>query len=145
MSFACLWHVSVVPDLLPPHGLYVAHQVLLVHWISQARILGVSCHFLLQGIFPTQGSNLSLLHWQADSLLLSHLRSPRQGGGVVKMGFLERPLYSLPLIFIKRLLCAARNWDTAVNTNSQPPWLVWAGMVSRQTDTCHKHANDIGT
>ena len=25
--------------------------------------------FLLQGIFPTQGSNLSLLHWQADSLL----------------------------------------------------------------------------
>ena len=26
------------------------------------------CHFLLQGIFPTQGSNLSLLHWQADSL-----------------------------------------------------------------------------
>ena len=23
----------------------------------------------LQGIFPTQGSNLGLLHWQADSLL----------------------------------------------------------------------------
>ena len=27
---------------------------------------------LLQGIFPTQGSNSHLLHWQADSLLLSH-------------------------------------------------------------------------
>ena len=26
-------------------------------------------HVLLQGIFPTQGSNLGLLHWQADSLL----------------------------------------------------------------------------
>ena len=26
--------------------------------------------FLLQGIFPTQGSNPSLLHWQADSLPL---------------------------------------------------------------------------
>ena len=25
---------------------------------------GVSCHFFLQGIFLTQGSNLSLLHWQ---------------------------------------------------------------------------------
>ena len=24
------------------------------------------------GVFPTQGSNLCLLHWQADSLLLSH-------------------------------------------------------------------------
>ena len=30
----------------------------------------MGCHFLLQGIFPTQGSNLSyhLLHWNADSL-----------------------------------------------------------------------------
>ena len=35
-----------------------------------------NCHFLLQRIFPTQGSNLhllSLLHWQADSLPLHHL------------------------------------------------------------------------
>ena len=29
-------------------------------------------HFLLQGIFLTQGSNPCLLHWQADSLPLSH-------------------------------------------------------------------------
>ena len=32
---------------------------------------GVGCHALLQGIFPTQGSNLRLLrllHWQAGSL-----------------------------------------------------------------------------
>ena len=36
----------------------------------------VGCHFLLQGIFQTQGSNLSLLHWQADSLPQSHLESP---------------------------------------------------------------------
>ena len=28
--------------------------------------------FLLQGIFPTQGLTLHLLHWQADSLPLSH-------------------------------------------------------------------------
>ena len=33
---------------------------------------GVGCHVLLQGIFPTQGSNHCLLHWQADSLPLSH-------------------------------------------------------------------------
>ena len=39
----------------------------------------MGCHFLLQEIFPTQGSNqhlLHLLHWQADSLPLSHLGSP---------------------------------------------------------------------
>ena len=31
---------------------------------------------LLQGIFPTQGSNPCLLHWQADPLPLSHQGSP---------------------------------------------------------------------
>ena len=42
---------------------------------------GVGCHFLLK-IFPTQGSNphfLHLLHWQVDSLPLSHLGSGHQG------------------------------------------------------------------
>ena len=33
----------------------------------------VGCHFLLQGIFPTQGPNLHFLLCQVDSLQLSHL------------------------------------------------------------------------
>ena len=40
---------------------------------------GGSCPFLLQGIFPTQGSNphlLLLLHWWADSWPQHHLGSP---------------------------------------------------------------------
>ena len=37
----------------------------------------VGCHFLLQGIFPTQGLNLSLLPWQADSLPLEQPESYR--------------------------------------------------------------------
>ena len=40
---------------------------------------GVGCHFLLQGIFPTQGLNpglLHLLHCRADSLPLTHPGSP---------------------------------------------------------------------
>ena len=39
------------------------------------------CHFLLQGIFPTQGSKpglLHLLHWQADSLPLRYLGTPKK-------------------------------------------------------------------
>ena len=32
---------------------------------------GVGCHFLLQGIFLTQGLNSYLPHWQVDSLPLS--------------------------------------------------------------------------
>ena len=39
-------------------------------------------HFLLQGVFLTQGLNshlLCLLHWQADSLPLRHLGNPISG------------------------------------------------------------------
>ena len=42
-------------------------------WNFPGKNTGIGFHFLLQGIFPTQGSNLhllSLLHWQADSLPL---------------------------------------------------------------------------
>ena len=37
---------------------------------------GGGCHFLLQWIFSTQGLKSHLLHWQMDSLPLSHLGSP---------------------------------------------------------------------
>ena len=37
---------------------------LLCPWDFPGKNTGVGCHFLLQGIFPTQGSNLRLLHWQ---------------------------------------------------------------------------------
>ena len=47
---------------------------------------GVGCHALLQGIFPTQGSNLSLLsllHWLVGSLpLVWHLGSPSLHGTI---------------------------------------------------------------
>ena len=39
----------------------VAHQAPLSMG-SPGKNTGVGCHFLLQRIFPTQGSNLSLLH-----------------------------------------------------------------------------------
>ena len=45
-----------------------------VYGISQARKLqGVAISRLLQEIFPTKGSSLCLLHWQADFLPLTHL------------------------------------------------------------------------
>ena len=68
-----------VCDSLWPHGLQPAR--LLCPWDFPGKNTGVVCHFLLQGIFLTQGSNphlLCLLRWQADSLPLSHLGSPLQ-------------------------------------------------------------------
>ena len=40
-----------------------------VHGNSLDKNARVGCHFFLQGLFPTQGSNLCILHWQADSSL----------------------------------------------------------------------------
>ena len=45
-------------------------------WDFPDKNTGESCHFLRQGIFLIQGSNQSLLHWQTDSLPLSHLGCP---------------------------------------------------------------------
>ena len=52
---------------------------LLCPWNSPSKNIGVGCYALLQGIFLTQGSNLSLLHvlhWLAGSLLLVPPGSP---------------------------------------------------------------------
>ena len=42
-----------------------------VHGDSPGKNTRVGCRAFLQGIFLTQGSNLCMPHWQADSLLLS--------------------------------------------------------------------------
>ena len=45
---------SVISDSLRSHGLYPAK--LLCPWNFLRKDTGVGCHFLFQGIFPTQGS-----------------------------------------------------------------------------------------
>ena len=62
-------------NFLRPHGLT---DQLLCPWDFSGKNTGMGCHFLLQGIFLTQGSNPSFLHLlqrQVDSLPLSHLGS----------------------------------------------------------------------
>ena len=71
-----------VSNSLHPNGLYPAR--FLCPWDFPGKNTGVGCHFLLQGIFLTQGSNPCLLHWQADSLPLSHLGSPESARGLLK-------------------------------------------------------------
>ena len=50
-----------------------------VHGMFPGKNTGMGYHFLLQGIFPTQGLNSHvscLLHWQADSLPLAPRGKP---------------------------------------------------------------------
>ena len=46
-------------------------------WNSPGKNTGVGCHSLLQGIFPTQGSNLDLLHCSQNLYRLSYEGSPK--------------------------------------------------------------------
>ena len=56
----CCLIASVVTNSVRPYGLQPSR--LLCPWDSLGKSTRVSCHDLLQGIFPTQGSNPGLLH-----------------------------------------------------------------------------------
>ena len=55
---------------LQTHRLYSTR--FLCPWNSPDKNTGVCCHSLLQGIFPTQGSNLGLPHCKQILFCLSH-------------------------------------------------------------------------
>ena len=59
--------LMVVASLVAEHGLWSTGSVV--------TAIGLSCS-LACGISPNQGWNLCLLHWQVDSLPLSHQESP---------------------------------------------------------------------
>ena len=62
-SIQCLGlsvHAQSCPTLFQPHGLYSTR--LLCPWDSTGKNTGVGSQSLLQGIFPTQASNLGFLY-----------------------------------------------------------------------------------
>ena len=74
---ACLHAQSLsCVHLLEIHGLQSAR--FFCPWSFLGKNIRMGSHFFLQGICPTQGSKLHLLHWQVDSLPLCHLGSPEQ-------------------------------------------------------------------
>ena len=70
------WSHSVMSNSLWPHGLQPTR--FLSPWNFPGKSTGVGCHFLLQGIFPTQWSNPSLRHCRQTLYHLSHQESPLQ-------------------------------------------------------------------
>ena len=67
----CVLTCLVVSDSLPPHGL-------LCPWDFPGKNTGVRCHFLLQEIFLTQGSNLHLLNYRQILFITQPLGKPPQ-------------------------------------------------------------------
>ena len=58
---------------------------LLHPWDFPGKSTGVGCHFLLQGIFPTQGLNPGLPHCRQTLYRLSHQGSHRKSPGWVRI------------------------------------------------------------
>ena len=72
---------SVMANCLQPYRLKPTR--LFCPWDSPGKNTGEGYHALLQGIFPTQGSNpclLCLLHWQVGSLPLAPPWKPLMNG-----------------------------------------------------------------
>ena len=79
VHFVCVCVSVCVCVFVAQLSLTLCDSRLLCPWDSPGKNTEASCHFLLQGIFPTQGLNpslFSLLHWQAGSLLLAPPRKP---------------------------------------------------------------------
>ena len=71
LHVTCMLSISVVSNSWRPHVLQPVK--FFGPWNFPGKSTGVGCHFLLQGIFLSQASNLCLLHllyWQAGSLPL---------------------------------------------------------------------------
>ena len=111
-----------------PHGLQPTR--LLRPWDFPGKNTGVGCHFLLQGIFLTQGLNPSLwlLLWQADSLPLSHLGDPHTTRDLSQKA---EKLGCLQIVDIKE-------------ERSAPALLVLEGLLKREGVTT-AHPGDVYT
>ena len=86
-----------------------------VHGGSPGKNTGVGCHALFQGTFPTQGSNvrlLHLLHWQVRSLPLVPSWKPNSA---LQKSLCAQALFSCCSIFFREL-----------------PSLAWSMMVHYQ-------------
>ena len=110
---------SVVPDSLWPHGLYSP-------WNSPGQNTGVSSLSLLQGIFPTQGSNSGLPVCRRILYQLSHKGSPSviKGLGMRTLGDCVWSLgWEYPVEKGKATHSSILAWRI--------PWTVWSMGLQR--------------
>ena len=99
----------VVSDSVRPYGLKPAR--LLCPRDFPGKNTEVGCHFHLQGIFPTQGSILGLLHllhWQLDSWSLPTWETHKMGQGLAQSGQVISPFLSMDQGI--ELACIGKIW-----------------------------------
>ena len=86
----------------------------------------MGCHSLLQGIFLIQGSNPSLLHWQADSFTTEQPRKPLTMNSLFKS--------NLRFLFgVKKNLFLVATISGSKNPRLQTCWQISGGPGSMST------------
>ena len=104
---------SLLSDSLWSRGLWLAR--LLCPWNFPGKNTGIGSHSLLQWIVLTQGSNLGLLHWQADSWSLSYSE-----GGLF--------LWNLILCLVDSFRTELNSWTPAGIDVEKPPHTFRLGL-----------------
>ena len=109
---------------------------------------GAGCHFLLQGIFLTQGSSPHLLPWQADSLPLSHQGNRKRSGFCPLNSRFPVPKSSGWVLIAHHQLVALWHVNHALSRSPipHPPQAPWDPPIAHQshkspnTQSCHRSA-----
>ena len=100
-----------------------------VHGDSPGKSTGMGCHVLLQGIFPTQGSNPGLPHCRWILYYLSHQRSPRILEWVAEAFF----RISTPHRNLTRISCTAgrffTSWATREALSRSCCFILWNLLI----------------
>ena len=104
-SCCCCYVASVVSDSVRPHRQQPTRLLRL--WDFLGKSAEVGCHFLLQGIFPTQGSNLGLLHCWHMVYRLSH-----QGSHLINI---KKTPITLEIPRVLGTLCPGKGMKTKYN------------------------------
>ena len=118
-------------DSLRPHRLQPAR--LFCPWDFPGNSTGVDCHFLLQGIFPTQGLNLGLPHCRQRLYCLSHQTDPLLGliswsPGWLLAGFRHPNLGPQQLLLLNKL--SLNRWTKTVTLlELAVSWTMSLGMA----------------
>ena len=106
----------VVSDSLRPPWAIAPSSGLFVHGDSPGKNTGVGCHALLQGIFPTQGSNPGIPHCRQILHKLSNQGSP------VKFIYISFFIFFSNMVYYKILnvvICAIQ-WDFVATPGLDP-------------------------
>ena len=124
--FYVCWTSLIYRTLCDPMGYIYSPPASSIHGILQAGILEWGCHVLLQGIFPTQGSNPGLLHWRQMLYPLSQQGGkPHLSGRDYKMNHLKFSVTHVERCWSGLKWKSLWNWCRCNNADACPELVVF--------------------